>query len=73
MFQTFFDNSLKSQKYDLIHLTLYLWQPCVSQLCYITKADFAKALADFRILSTLTARNQHQRGISVLFLSTLFH
>ena len=38
----FFHNFLYSQKYDLIRLTPYHWQPCISQFCDITKAWFCK-------------------------------
>ena len=35
--QTFFHYSPYSQKYVLIRLTLYHWQPCILQFCDITK------------------------------------
>ena len=35
--QTFFHNYPYSQKYDLIRLTPYHWQPCISQFRDITK------------------------------------
>ena len=35
--QIFLHNSLYLQKYDLIRLTLYHWQPFVSQYCDTTK------------------------------------
>ena len=34
--QPFFLNFLYSQKYDLIRLTPYHWQPCISHFCDIT-------------------------------------
>ena len=36
--QTFFHNSLYLRKYDLIRLTPYHWQTCISQFCDITKS-----------------------------------
>ena len=35
--QTFFPQFPYSRKYDLICLTPYHWQPCISQFCGITK------------------------------------
>ena len=37
MAQSFFLNSLYPQKFVLIHLTMYHWQPCILQFCDITK------------------------------------
>ena len=40
-------NSLYLRKYDLIPLTSYHWQPCISQFRGITKGiDLQKILAD---------------------------
>ena len=40
--QTFFYNSHYSWKYDVIRLTPYHWQPCISQFGDITKDWFCK-------------------------------
>ena len=44
--QIFFHSSPYSQKYDLIRLTPYHWQPAFLNFMTSQKADFAKRLKD---------------------------
>ena len=49
--QTFFHNSPYSQKYDLIRLTMYHWQPCL-QFCGIIKCRFCKISRELKNATT---------------------
>ena len=58
--QTFFHNSPYSQKYDLICFTPYLWQPCISQFCDITKGIILQKFMQIK------KRNYHLVPVSSL-------
>ena len=60
MSETFFYDSPYMQKYDVFRLTPYLWQPCISQFCEITKGWFCKFLAELRLLRIIVALKHRQ-------------
>ena len=48
-------------------------RPAFRNFKILQKSHFVKFLADFRLLLTIADLKQHQLGLLVLFLTTLFH
>ena len=59
------NQSQKSKKRSIFHILHFGWEAIAPLATLLHKSDFAKLLADFRLLPTIAALKQHQPGLPV--------